>query len=160
MKGIPSFLLLVLSLIVYTNQFHLPDPDPSLSGPKLFNFQDQWISIASDPFANTKLRPIPPVNENWKDPNTIIFVTLPHYRDPRCATTVKNLLTKAKHPHRLRFGKLSFMTLLLCNPVLTVLFIRHHSTATYRRRFFQMCGRCDGGSQGKERCQWSSSSPR
>jgi len=50
--------------------------------------------------------PLKPISNNWKDPNTQIFVGVSHFRDIRCANTLDNIFKKAKYPERVFVGKL------------------------------------------------------
>jgi hypothetical protein len=80
-------------------------PEITSNRPMIFDMKGEWLAV-EDPFVSRlDQRPTAPLTESWKDPNAILFVSIAHYRDPRCATTIKNLYSKAKHPHRLRFGK-------------------------------------------------------
>lgn len=49
--------------------------------------------------------PIRPSSSLWESPSTLIFVGLVDYRDPRCATTIDYLFSRAKYPDRIRIGK-------------------------------------------------------
>lgn len=48
--------------------------------------------------------PIAPSSTLWESPSTLIFVGLVDYRDPRCATTIDYLFSRAKYPDRVRIG--------------------------------------------------------
>jgi len=72
------------------------------ASPEIFNGKS-WVSFDS---AEDERDGKPPsiASESWKDPETEIFIGITHYRDKRCALTLKNLLQKAEHPDRLRIG--------------------------------------------------------
>ena len=57
-------------------------------------------------YEQSEAKPVPPVSQSWKDPNTEIFIGISHYRDSRCADTLKNLFSKAKFPDRLKIGEM------------------------------------------------------
>ena len=48
--------------------------------------------------------PIAPSSTLWESPSTLIFVGLVDYRDPRCATTIDYLFSRAKYPDRVHIG--------------------------------------------------------
>ena len=68
---------------------------------KIYN-GNEWID-ADYPQFQTK----PPTSTSYKDESTEIFVSLASFRDGRCAVTLKNILTKAKNPKRIRVGVIS-----------------------------------------------------
>jgi len=65
-------------------------------------------TINNNSFHETKTEkmPLKPISNNWKDPNTQIFVGVSHFRDIRCANTLDNIFKKAKYPERVFVGKL------------------------------------------------------
>lgn len=81
--------------------------DSPPSGPAIYN-TEHWIPLShtNDPtYTMGALKPLPPVSESWKDPTSLIFVGIIHYRDRRCSTTLANLFANAKNPERIRVGK-------------------------------------------------------
>jgi hypothetical protein len=77
-----------------------------ISQPKLIDVGGREINLDlnSNKVGNLNDFPLPPVSDSWKDPTSQIFIGISHYRDSRCATTVNNLLSKAKYPERIHIG--------------------------------------------------------
>jgi hypothetical protein len=71
--------------------------------PALFDDQTgEWINVKLYPKPNDLPRQSIP--SGFTDSDVDIFVGIAHYRDGRCAETLKNLFSKAKHPERVHVG--------------------------------------------------------
>ncbi len=67
-------------------------------------FGGQWHDFIDVDVGNDGEVPPPPIDNNWMDPNTVIYVSISHYRDFRCPNTLSNMFSKAKNPSRLSIG--------------------------------------------------------
>lgn len=67
---------------------------------------DNWSHHdSSNALSTGQGHPIKPISQTlWTSPDTLIFVGIVAYRDPRCATTLSYLLSRAKYPDRIRIG--------------------------------------------------------
>jgi hypothetical protein len=72
-------------------------------GPAINTFS-KIVPVHGVDASQSHLMPMPVLSDSWKDPTTPIFVGIAHYRDQRCASTLLNLFSKAKHWERLRVG--------------------------------------------------------
>ena len=72
-----------------------------LAAPSIFDEQKgEWISFKQV----AKPATLPKQAASWVATDASIFVGIAHYRDGRCAETLKNLFTKAKFPERVHVG--------------------------------------------------------
>lgn len=102
-KSIMRYVFVVLLAMAVDFKFNLISnyAEAQNDGPALSN-TETWIPIVKD---NSAGKPLPPMSNSWKDPNTAIFVGISHYRDQRCAVTLKNIYSKAKNPLRIYVGE-------------------------------------------------------
>lgn len=98
------FAVILVSLVPIINSISIGSviPERTETTPSIFNYE-KWVDLTG--VQQSDHRPVGPVSNSFKDSNTLIFVGISHYRDSRCATTLKNLFTKAKYPQRIRVGK-------------------------------------------------------
>lgn len=71
-----------------------------LGSAAIFN-SDEWISIDLSVKENALPSPIIYTNQESKGE---IFILIASFRDSRCATTLRNIFTKAQYPNRIRVG--------------------------------------------------------
>jgi hypothetical protein len=93
--ALPLLLLGLLCLGLYAAHINVFDKLVSINVEKKYDLNDG--NLPSEPMAL--------MSDSWRDPSTLIFVGIIHYRDQRCSSTLYNLFSKAKHPDRLRIGK-------------------------------------------------------
>ncbi len=76
------------------------------AGPTIFDEQkNSWDIIETYPSSIH----LPKPTATWKDANTAIYVGISHYRDSRCAQTLKNIFSKAEHPDRIYVGIIQYI---------------------------------------------------
>lgn len=106
-----SILLLLASIIgAYLSCAQdLNIPTPPIDGGAIFS-NGEWITLREIEHNNGKPQP-PKLPKSYLRDATI-FVSLQHYRDARCATTVDHLLKRAKYPDRVHIGTKLFLLLM------------------------------------------------
>ncbi len=86
----------VAAILFFSSSLYALPTEPSI------NNIDSWVPVK---YEKGDVKPLPPVSESWKDPNTEIFIGISHYRDSRCASTVNNIISKSKYPDRIKIGE-------------------------------------------------------
>ena len=92
------FLLLIVC-IIYVAVIAQGESPPG--GAALFD-SHRWIPIEDTINYDDNLPQI--VSNSWHNSDASIFIGISHFRDRRCAMTLKNIFTKAKYPNRIRVG--------------------------------------------------------
>jgi hypothetical protein len=70
-------------------------------GPAIYD-NDKWGVLEDIQQAYPK-----PISDSWMNPSTEIFISISNFLDSdRCALSIRNYLSKAKYPNRLKFGEL------------------------------------------------------
>jgi len=114
-QGFALRALVLLLLVLLTNVFVATG---GLTGSSAIYNAAEWVSLPDDysPYQQSAskgkkassasaLPSHPPLPSNsWLSPTAEIYVGIVHYRDNRCALTLKNLFSKAKYPARISVG--------------------------------------------------------
>jgi hypothetical protein len=98
-----SRIFLLLACLVVACAQTLNIPAPPVDSAAIFS-NNEWITLKELTYNSAKPT-APQVPEEFVREATI-FVTIQHYRDARCATTIDHLLKHAKYSDRVRIGNI------------------------------------------------------